>query len=110
MATPSVLRDRIELQSKVAGQQDSFGGAPAAPTYATYDTVWAQVEDLSGRELERAKSFGASVSIKITIRYNVDLSTHDRIKLGSRYLLVNAVLRDGYQNMYSNVFCSEFID
>ena len=68
---PGELRSRAIIEKRTI-TLNSFGGTAIA--WATYDTVWAKVNHLSGRELEMAQQVSSKITYEITIRYRTDLA------------------------------------
>lgn len=77
------------------------------PTWITYGNAWAKIEPLSGREIERAKSFGSSVSVRITLRYRTDVATSHRALYGDHTYLINAVLAPDEKHDATMLFATE---
>jgi SPP1 family predicted phage head-tail adaptor len=103
------LRHRVELQRNEAAEsaQDEYG-API-PNQITYARPWCKIEPVSGREAEYAKSFAASVSHKITMRYNSTqpVKPTDLIIWGDRSFSINTVLNVEERNHSLAVFATE---
>jgi len=72
--------DRGQVQYDTAGNWDDIA------------TLWAKVEPLSGRELERARTVMADATVRVTVRYHTTaaISTKDRwkFKTGGRLLYI----------------------
>ena len=60
------LTRRMRIQSR-ASTQDTFGGPNLVWTDVA--TVWAEIQPLTGRELDRAQRMASEVSHQITVRY-----------------------------------------
>ena len=67
LVSSGILDQRITIQqlTVVRGQ---YGGHDE--TWATFATVWAQIIDMSGREIFQAHAMGAAATKQITIRYH----------------------------------------
>jgi SPP1 family predicted phage head-tail adaptor len=85
----SKLNQRISLQSPTA-TCDAMG--QPVITYATAATVWAQVEPLTGRELEASQSTSSEVELKVILRYYSGLGPLWRIVHGTKTYKILAVL------------------
>lgn len=83
------FNQRIELQAPTS-TADAMGGC--VTTYATAATVWAQVEPLTGRELEASQASYTEVDLKVIMRYYSGLSTQYRVKHGAKTYQIVAVL------------------
>ena len=60
------LTRRLKIQSR-STTQDTFGGPSLVWTDVA--TVWAEIQPLTGRELESAQRMASEVSHQITVRY-----------------------------------------
>ena len=98
------LRHRVELH-QVGSNQDSYG--QSVRTWTKYDTVWASIIPLQGRELEHAKQISAETNFKVTIRYNKNVTVEDRVIFNERILEVTAVINVHEQNIMQFLFCKE---
>ena len=85
------LRHRIDIQQPVT-VQDSYG--QAVITWATVDTVWGSVDELSGRELLVSKQVASNVTTRITIRHYQGLNTQYRIVYGGNVYNIESVIED----------------
>ncbi len=71
------LDRRITLQT-VVNSRDSIGGP--VETWSDLATVWAQVRNVSAREVGLADQRGAAVKAAVTIRYRSDVADAMRVK------------------------------
>jgi SPP1 family predicted phage head-tail adaptor len=105
------LRDRISLQS-ITWNRNQYGEAVAVP--ATYATVWAEIKDLSGRELYQAQQVNAEVTINVRIRRGTDVSQRHRIIFvdsgRTRTLEILAVLSPDNLKTEQHLLCVESPD
>lgn len=76
------LSRRVRIQSR-SGAQDSFGGPQL--TWSDVATVWADIEPLSGRELESAQRTASEITHQITVRYQ-SIFADTRVVAGYRAL------------------------
>ena len=102
------LRHRIEIQQDRGTSQDDYG--QPEETWRTCAKRWAEVLDLSGRELERAQQTFAEATVQVKMRYNADLTTRHRIKHGSRILAINHVSNPDGRKQETLCLCSEARD
>jgi len=100
------LRHRIELQSAII-DKDDYG--QQTENHGTYDTVWASVVPLTGRELEYAQQLQAETNYKITIRYNSAVKKTDQILFDDRIFEINAILNFEEKNEYLILLCKEAV-
>lgn len=106
------LNRRITLQRQ-SSVQDSFGGP--VRTWINVTTVWADIQPLSGRELESAQRMASEISHQITVRYQVSL-TDTRVVSGyralykSRIFNIHAGLNEDESNVLITLLASEGLD
>lgn len=104
-ATPGELRHRITIQKPVS-TQDEFG--QPTDSWDNVITLWAKVEDLSGREYFIAQQVPASqVNARITIRWRVGIKSEMRIVHGDRILNIKAVLDPDGRRKWLHLMCQE---
>lgn len=98
------LRHRVTFQKR--GLDPATGGLTA---WTDYVTVWAKVEDLSGRDYIQAQMLGEAslVTARITIRWRPDIDPHMRVKLGDRLFDIKAVLDPDGCRRVLQVMCAE---
>lgn len=89
-----------------APEKNEFG--ERSGNFEIEDTIYAKIEPLTGREAERAKSFGPSVSHKLTTRYTKKLTAKKTLQYNHRIFTVNAVIDDLEMNGKITVYCTEF--
>ncbi len=103
------LNRRITLQQRSAST-DSFG--ERSPTWQDLMTVWAEIEPLSGRELELAQKLSSEASHRITVRYQPVLSDTRwaaslRALYKSRIFNIQAALNEYEANVRIHLLASE---
>jgi len=98
------MRDRIELQEPVR-TPDGRGGS--ALTWQTKVQVWANVQDLSGREYLLAQQLSNAVTRQVKMRYyRGGIAPHWRIKMESGELLnVHSVINPDGQRVEHLLYC-----
>jgi SPP1 family predicted phage head-tail adaptor len=111
---PGELRHLVEVEAKQppnpatpSANHNEFG--ERTPSYKRIGTAWTKIEPVSGRELERAKSFGADVSHKIKARYTPLITPAVRLRYGGRLYLVNAALNVDELNRELLIYATEYI-
>lgn len=87
---PGKFRHRIVIERNNSTTFDAAGTPIAA--WATYLTVWASVEPLTGRELFQGAQVRPDATHKITIRYRSGITTAMRAKFRSRHFHFESVL------------------
>jgi SPP1 family predicted phage head-tail adaptor len=103
------LNRRVNLEQR-SSTRDSFG--EELLTWSDLMTVWAEIQPLSGRELELAQKMASEVSHRITIRYQSSL-TDTRMVAGLRALYkarvfnIVAVLNEDEANVRLQLLASE---
>lgn len=103
------LNRRITLQRQSIAQ-DSYG----APILAWTDlgTFWAEIEPLSGRELESAQRMASEVSHQIVMRYQAIFADTRRVAsyralYRARIFNIHAALNDEESNVSVTLLASE---
>ncbi len=79
----------------------------ASKTWSTYATVWAAVDELSGRKLELARQLVATASHKLIIRYHADLTVKDRVVWGDKTLWIGHVENWSGMGFTQTLTCTE---
>lgn len=82
------LRHKITLQTPPTGTGTR---GERTGSWSDVATVRAQIEQLSGDEIEQAHQLVANATHRVTIRYTANITPEHRVKFGSRYLYVGAV-------------------
>jgi SPP1 family predicted phage head-tail adaptor len=98
------LRHRIVIQEKSVTRTAS--GAETV-SWAEYDTLWASVEPLSGRELEMAKQLHDEISVRMWIRYRSGVAPEMRVSWDSRTFDVVSVLNTAERDIKMQLMCRE---
>ena len=84
------LLDRnIVIEQRGAASDPTYGGISAA--WSTFAVVWAEIQELSGREYLMAATVQAQRTVQVTIRYLPGLTAAMRLRDGDRILQINAV-------------------
>lgn len=71
-----LLRHRVDIQQRDTAL-DAFG--QRALTWTTLYTVWASVEDISGKELIASMAINTELSTHIYMRYRTGITTAHRV-------------------------------
>ncbi len=98
------LRHRVTFQKR--GIDPATGGLTG---WVDYVTVWAKVEDLSGRDYFQAQILGEAslVTSRITVRWRPDIDPHMRVKFGSRFFDIKAILDPDGRRRSMQIMCAE---
>ena len=106
------LNRRVTLQ-RPSNAQDSFGAVQS--TWIDVATVWADIQPLSGRELENARRMASEISHQITLRYQT-LFTDTRAvaayraRYKGRVFNLHAALNEDEANVLITLLASEGVN
>lgn len=103
------LRQRITIQQPNDTTQNTFGEVVLTDdsNWTTVDTLWAEIETLTGRELYAAQRIAAEATHKVTLRYYPGIIPKQRVLFGTRIFDVNAVLNIEERNIELHLLCKE---
>lgn len=100
------LKTQVTIQRKVAGR-DGTGGR-VAESWTDVAAVWAEVLPLAGREGWTAKQIDAELTHRAVMRYRSDVTSRNRLKVGSTILNVKGPPRNvGGANVILEMDCVE---
>ena len=102
------LRHRIIIQ--VATEVQAATTGEVTKTWATWQTVWASIEPISGREYWQAQQTHAELTHKLRIRYLPSLTVRHRVLFGTRVLEINAVQNLDERNIEMVLLCREAVE
>src|SRR5947209_1011556 len=106
MQSAGEFNQRITIQQATYAA-DAVGGRAA--TWSTWKRWWAGFKPMTGREIEFAKGFAATVTHKIVMRYCKGLLPTMRITLGTRIFAITAAIDVDERHMEHNLFCTEIL-
>lgn len=98
---------RIQITRRDPVPQDSFGEQNAP--YVVYTTLWAHVEEQSGREALRQGHIVAERVAAFTIRYNANIKTTDQIAYEGHDWQIYAVREVG-RGQYTEIMAAAIIE
>lgn len=98
------LRHLINIER--AAYAVSTSGA-RTPTWGIWQTVYANVQPVSGRLVTFAKTMGATVSHRIQIRHLAGILPTDRVTFGDRVFTINAALNVDERDRELELYCTE---
>ena len=102
------LKDFVTI-TKPSNTADTSGQRD--PTYITHAQVYAEVVQLSGKELVEARQLYPSVSTRVRLRWRdaqgVDGSM--RISVDTRTLNINSVIDVGRRRQVVEMLCTELV-
>ena len=106
------LNRRITLQRQSI-VQDSYGGP--VRTWLNVATIWADIQPLTGRELEIAQRMASEISHQITVRYQASLTDTGvvsgyRALYKARIFNIHAALNEDESNVLVTLLASEGLD
>lgn len=101
LVSAGVLDQQITVQQMTVAR-GPLGGHDE--TWANFATVWAQVLDLTGREIYNGKEMGSAVNVQCTCRYRTDIVPAMRVILPdgtmARIEYIERVSRHAYIVLY----------
>ena len=106
------LNRRITLQRQ-SNVQDSYGGP--VRTWLNVATIWADIQPLTGRELESAQRMASEVSHQIVVRYQAIFADTRQVAgyralYRSRIFNIHAALNEDESNVLVTLLASEGLD
>lgn len=106
------LRKRIEIQQR-SSAQDEYG--QQLTSWATLLTSWAQIEPVSGAQLDRARSIYNETSHRVTLRWRAQLNDIKqvgsyRVLYAGRVFDVGASMNQDERNRTVVLLCAEGIN
>jgi len=106
------MNRRIALQ-RPSTAQDTYGGP--VRTWTDLGTFWAEIQPLSGRELESAQRMASEVSHQIVVRYQAIFADTRQVAgyravYRSRIFNIHAALNEDESNVLITLLASEGLD
>jgi SPP1 family predicted phage head-tail adaptor len=101
------LDRRITLQQKTI-TRGNLGGHQEVWTDVA--TVWAEVRELSGREIFNAKAVGSSATRMITLRHRSDVHADQRVMFSDGRIARIEWLRRTERHEYLELYCLDLDD
>lgn len=98
------LRNSITIERETDTPNDS-GGQDII--WSQYKKVKAFIKPVSGTERVRGMKLESPLSHSIFIRYTADILPDDRVKFGSRYMQIRAVINIEERNRWLELSCEE---
>lgn len=99
------MDQRIEIQDNQASTQDAHGNPVS--DWRTVLRCWAAVSPVSGGEAMVASQVNGKRPIKITMRPIYDVTTKNRVRLGTRLFDVNSVVDIDTAGHVMELTCTE---
>ncbi|MFK7695401.1 phage head closure protein [Paenibacillus sp. HJGM_3] len=98
------LRHRITLE-QFTTSPDGAGGVTEA--WVAFETVWAAVEPLRGREMVEHQQIQSGVTHRVRRRYRSGINSKMRIKFGGRIFRIDSVINPDERNREMQLMCEE---
>lgn len=98
------LRERITIQT-LASTADTGGGISAS--FSDSETIHARIKPTNGKEVYAQGKVQDRVTHEILIRHNTSVTPKTRIKYGTRFFNVRAVLNIDERDRYMKVLAEE---
>lgn len=98
------LRYKITIQQAVE-TRDAFGAAVVA--WQTFNTCWADISPISGRELLAAQQVQSEISVRINARYMAGVTPKMRAVHGAKIYNIVAVIDPHEMHRELQLMCSE---
>ena len=98
-----LLRHRVDIQLRNS-TLDAFG--QAALTWTTLYTIWASIEDISGKELIASMAINTELSTHIYIRYRAGITTANRVLYQGTTYNIQAVVDATGRKRELHLMCS----
>ena len=102
-----LLRHRVDIQQR-SGTLDTFG--QAVQTWTTLFTVWASIEDISGKELLASMAINSEISTHIYIRYRAGITAANRVLYQGTAYNIQAVVDATGRKRELHLMCSKNIN
>ena len=100
----SDLRHRIVIETLSLAANDSGG---QDETWTTYTTVWAKLTPKIVKEVNFAQRIEPRIDHEIIIRYVSGLNTKMRIKFGTRYFEIKALIVENEIKEWIKILATE---
>lgn len=97
------LKQRVTIQT--TGQTRDAAGQPSTG-WIDYDTVWAGIRYLNGRQFLTANVEAASATVSIRMRYRADVTAAMRVVYGVKVFDIVAVLPDEADRDHIDLACT----
>jgi SPP1 family predicted phage head-tail adaptor len=78
-------------------------------TWVSFATVWASVEQLSGRELWALQQVQSPITTRVVIRPLTGVLTSMRVSFSDRILTIESVIRSKKRQDWMELMCAEGI-
>lgn len=103
------LDQRVTIMAPVEVRDPNYSAVTR--TWQPLATVWAAVEPLQGRELERNRELGSEISLRVRVRFSPEISAISskmRLDNGGKLYEIQAVLNPFQGDEQLHLLCAEF--
>lgn len=100
-------RHKVIIQKDTGSSLDDYGGPEAV--WETHATVWVSIEPLRGGERFDAQRLNPEIENKIGCPYVASTTPKMRIKYGSRYMNILAVIDEEERHRELQLLCAEWV-
>lgn len=105
------LRRRVTVERLSVHSANAFGESIQTPdAWAPVRTVWAAIDAISSREAVQSGRTQTSVTYKVRMRTQPDLTTKDRLRWDGGVLNIQSILLRGNRFEEQEVMCAEQTD
>lgn len=101
------LNQRITILEKTVVRGE-LGGHDE--TWSTLATIWAEVIDMSGREIFNARAMGSEATKRITVRWRTDVKADQRVQFGDGSIARVEWIRRVNPHLWIELFCLDLSD
>ena len=100
---------RFPVNIQQASETRTASGSVSTTWFTKQTDIHADVEDLSGSELERAQAINADATVSVTLRHQPRLKAKDRIVFGDRTLQIVHVGQGDNRKRETVALCREAV-
>lgn len=101
---PSRLKKRITLETVTLSQDDSGG---EIQTWSTFASVWASLDPKFVKEVSFAQRIEPRTDHEIIFRYQAGVTAKMRVKYGTRYFEIKAIVNPEEANQWLSLLTTE---
>jgi len=106
-----VLRRRVTVERLADTPANPFGEqAQTADRWSAVRVVWAGVEAISAREIVQSERTQTSITYKVRMRRQDDLTTKDRLRWDGGVLNIQSILLRGQRLEEQELLCAQQVD
>ena len=102
--------DAGQLNKRITFQTPAVAAGEGVTTWVDSFTIWGAIKPLVGSRRYAAKQLNSEISGQIVIRYRNDIDPAMRIKYGTRYFQILAVINPNEENESLEIEYKELLD